>query len=464
MECSRTKASFSIQWHITTNCSNRCRHCYMFDESTYESERNNELDYNNLIKILDDIKNFEDKWGFDISNFFITGGDPLLRKDWKSFLEELVKRGKNIYLMGNPETLTEENLQFLSNAGIRQFQMSLDGMEENHDYFRSSGSFRRTVSALTKLKQHGIKGTIMSTLTPLNKDEFFELMEFVVKNTDAQGFAFDIVASVGNASGIEKRFTAQEIKDVFEEYLKRKESLYKEGYKVRIAEKSSLFKLLHYDRDEFSPFSTDKESIISGCHIGFTCFTIISDGTVMACRRFPLKVGKLPEQSIEEIFLGNEELKKFRRPQYYKACGSCSFFKVCRTCPAVVYGETGNPFDKNPVCFKQLIKKSDYTTEKHKDVSMNTDYEQEAELIKSHYSNIYINNYDKFLSDNDILRLTGKLLNDTQQRRKFLNDPQKYIEEHGLKISSEGIMFICYYLDGIRQNKIGNPINYYFSR
>ena len=28
-----------LQWHVTTNCSNRCKHCYMYDDKTYLEER-----------------------------------------------------------------------------------------------------------------------------------------------------------------------------------------------------------------------------------------------------------------------------------------------------------------------------------------------------------------------------------------------------------------------------------------
>jgi len=51
-------------------------------------------------------------------------------------------------MMGNPETLTEDNIAALVDLGVRNYQLSLDGLEENHDRFRKDpGTFRRTVGS-----------------------------------------------------------------------------------------------------------------------------------------------------------------------------------------------------------------------------------------------------------------------------------------------------------------------------
>ena len=95
--------------------------------------------------------------------------------------------------MGNPETLTEENLGKLAKLGVKNFQMSLDGLEKSHDYFRSKGSFQRTIEKLSHLKAFGIKGGIMFTLFPHNAFELILLLRYVATQTEAFSFSFDIV-------------------------------------------------------------------------------------------------------------------------------------------------------------------------------------------------------------------------------------------------------------------------------
>ncbi len=195
------KYRIGIQWHITTNCGHRCQHCYMFDPQTWPAERENTLPMEGLVSILDSFADFEKKWDTEIGRFAITGGDPLLRKDWKEFVGELHRRGKEASMMGNPETLTESNVSSLVDLGVRHFQMSLDGLEANHDRFRGDpGTFRRTVEKLSLLKQAGISTNIMFTLFPTNINELIPLLRFVAEKTEATSFSFDVGVFVGNAA------------------------------------------------------------------------------------------------------------------------------------------------------------------------------------------------------------------------------------------------------------------------
>ena len=78
--------NLSIQWHITTACGHRCDHCYMYDPLTWPAERNETLSLGDLFRLLDSFCEFEQKWDVNIGHFAVTGGDPLLRKDWKEFV------------------------------------------------------------------------------------------------------------------------------------------------------------------------------------------------------------------------------------------------------------------------------------------------------------------------------------------------------------------------------------------
>ena len=110
------RASLSVQWHITSRCMKRCRHCYMFESERYRTEIENELTYEKMVAILDDINEFEKKYNFGVNDFFITGGDPVLNPDYENLLLELKRRGKRIYIMGNPETLTPEIIKVFKGA------------------------------------------------------------------------------------------------------------------------------------------------------------------------------------------------------------------------------------------------------------------------------------------------------------------------------------------------------------
>lgn len=455
-----TKATLSVQWHITSRCMKRCRHCYMFESERYRTEIENELTFEKMIQILDDIEDFEDKWGFAVNDFFITGGDPVLNTDYKKLLVELKNRGKRIYIMGNPETLTTEILQLFKEVGVIQMQMSMDGLRETHDYYRGQGNFDVTVKTLEMLDQYEIPGTIMFTLTGENKDELIPLMNYVAYKTKSKGFAFDLVCSVGNAKDISLQLSKEEVKKYFELYLDEKRKIKANGNLMRISEKSNFFQLLHYENNEFYPYDIDEFSVIGGCYVGFTCYTILADGAVTACRRFPAIIGKMPEQKMEDIFLESDLLKQFRRAKSYETCGDCMFFKSCRGCPAVTFGYNNNPFSDNPLCFKDLlskeVKKQEWISPK-----INTTKQEEADIVKSMLHNQYSADYAKFAEIEGVLLLIGTLLDSKDKRRKFLLCPDEYVKFYAENdLSQKEIAYVCYYIECVMQNHIPNPIRY----
>lgn len=454
------KASLSVQWHITSRCRKRCRHCYMFESERYKKEIENELSFPQMIEILDDINDFENKYGFKVNDFFITGGDPVLNPDYADLLLELKKRGKRTYIMGNPETLTDEVIKNLKKAGIQQMQMSLDGLKKTHDFYRGAGNFDETIRALEILDKNEIIGTIMFTLTGENKDELIPLLNYVAYNTKAKGFAFDLVCGVGNAKNISLQLSKSEVKKYFELYLKEKKKIKESGNLIRISEKSKFFQLLHYENNDFYPYSTDEFSMISGCYVGLTCYTILADGSVTACRRFPSILGKMPEEKMEDIFLKNNLLKKFRRANSFETCGTCMFFKHCRGCPAVTFGYTQDPFSDNPLCFKDLLQKQ-ISQCRWESPSFNTTKIQEAEIIKRMLHNQYSYDYTEFIKNDYVLIMIGTLISDKAERQKFFSSPNEYVKRCNYsELSEKEIAYICYYVECVIQNRIPNPMRY----
>jgi len=290
----RRPVPLSIQWHITTECGNRCKHCYVFDSSTFENERQNTLSLDDLLRVVARLEEFEKSHHAKFNPFVISGGDPLLREDWAEFVGELRRRGRTVFMMANPETLTETSVAKLVELGVKRVQMSLDGLEGTHDHFRSKGSFRRTVAKLELLHDHGIRGQIMSTLYPANAADLIPLMRTVAAETKAYSFTFDLGCFVGNAAELTKGLRPGDLRTILAAYLGEKERLREEGYSLVVGEKCHLLKLARFENGTYYPSSTKQAGGISGCAAGWAGLVLLSNGAAMACRRLPITVGKLP--------------------------------------------------------------------------------------------------------------------------------------------------------------------------
>jgi MoaA/NifB/PqqE/SkfB family radical SAM enzyme len=67
---------FSIQWHITDMCDQRCKHCYIFAEDNCKNI--NEMSWEEMTHTLNEIKDMCHKMN-KFPYIYLTGGDPILQ-------------------------------------------------------------------------------------------------------------------------------------------------------------------------------------------------------------------------------------------------------------------------------------------------------------------------------------------------------------------------------------------------
>lgn len=347
---------FTLQWHLTAKCDYHCQHCYMYDSSTYKQELENELEYKTCLKIIDDFYKSINHWGIP-GRINFTGGDPLLKDRFFDILE--YANGKRITtgILGNPTHLDYKTAKKLKEAGVSHFQISIDGMEETHDKLRGKkGSFKEAIRAIHILEDVAIPSVVMFTLSKINVNELISVINLVSKE-GASGFDFARVVPIGKGINLkEQMLTPQEYRAlllrVIEEYKLLKES----GFRTHFGRKETLWTLLYQELGLLKPLSNNKEIIYSGCSVGWGTMAILADGTVLACRRLPVVIGKVPRQSIRRIFVNSKVLNIMRDYASMRKCGKCELVQFCRGCPAVSYGASGDFRSEDPQCWMKMEK------------------------------------------------------------------------------------------------------------
>lgn len=343
---------FTLQWHVTALCGNRCRHCYMYDSPTYRSECQNMLSFEACIEIIDDFVAMLNAWQVS-GRINFTGGDPLMRPDVFDLVKYARDQGVEVGILGNPELLDKETVTKLKAVGLASYQLSIDGMESTHDHLRSAGSFRRTVSALALLRDACIHNVVMFTLSRLNSSELIPVIR-MVNELKVDVFDFARVVPVGAGEQLKAELICPEdyhslLLEVLELYRQLKEAKSHTHY----GRKDHLWKLIYHELGMFGLFPIDKETIFDGCSVGVSLLTILADGAVMACRRLPVIIGKVPDQSLREIFIESDVLMDMRQEQHIQKCGICSLRQFCRGCRAVAYGATGSYMAPDPQCWRK---------------------------------------------------------------------------------------------------------------
>ena len=337
---------FSFQWHITEQCDQRCEHCYIF--SGRSGSVITEMPFKDIQTILNNCLDFCGK--FDrIPYFYLTGGDPILHKDFWKVLELLQTKEIEFSILGNPFHLTRDVCEKLNRYGCKKYQLSLDGLKITHDRIRKPGSFDATLEKIPLINEAGMTSVIMTTVSGTNIHEVPAIIDLAVQHkVDVFAFARYCPTSLEKSIHI----SPEEYRTLLETCWKKFET-YKYGETV-FSLKDHLWTLFLYEKGLFTIPAELREGIIyDGCNCGISHITIQPDGGVSACRRLESPVGNALTDSLYDIFL-NTRMNAYRKYEGFEKCSKCELLRFCRGCPAVAYGSTHNFYSPDPQCWKKV--------------------------------------------------------------------------------------------------------------
>ena len=339
------KPGFAFQWHITDECDQRCKHCYIFAADKCKALSSMSWD-----QIEDTFYNCLDFCEVHARTpfFYLTGGDPILHPDFWRLLGLFNEHRVFYTIMGNPFHLDDGTCREMARLGCRKYQMSLDGLRDTHDWFRKPGSFDETLAKIACINDAGMKSVIMSTISKTNCTELPGIIDAVVE-ANVHLFAFSrYVPSGGEVDAAmtpgEYRETLLAAHAKFAEYEAR-------GAKTIFARKDHLWTLLAYELGEFRiPDNARPDRIYGGCNCANCHLTILPSGDVYACRRAAeSKVGNALEDRLADLWVTTFE--EYRDYAAFEKCSRCKLLRWCRGCPAVARGTSGSFFAADPQCW-----------------------------------------------------------------------------------------------------------------
>ena len=339
------------QWHITDNCDQRCKHCYLFAEDA--RARCISTPFDQLLSTLDEIEASCAQMHC-VPALAVSGGDPILHPRFWDFAEELHRRGFTWTLMGNPFHLNDEACQRLHLLGCARYQLSLDGLRTFHDSLRKPGSFDATLAAIPLLKAAGIPVQLMATASNKNLSDILACMDLAVE-LDVDSFVFARYCATSPDKATELYPTPDEYRAFLLAYYEKRRAFIEAGTRCEFKLKEHLFTLLKYELGEFEVPSWSIEHpdvVCDGCHLGVSGI-IASNGDLLACRRMDSVVGNISEGHLADIE-ASEAMRAYREVGAIKGCSDCKLLMWCRGCRAVGYNATGDLQAADPMCWHQV--------------------------------------------------------------------------------------------------------------
>ncbi len=342
------KEYFSFQWHITDECDQRCKHCYIFSEDN--CRKLDSMNWRQIETAFYNCLDFCEVYN-RLPYFYITGGDPILHPHFWRLAQLLKKHEIPFTILGNPFHLSDDVCLRLKAYGCQKYQMSLDGLRETHDWFRKPGSYDCTIEKIACIKNAGIRSVIMTTVSSVNIKEVPALIDEVVKaGVDVYAFARYCPTSSEKDVGIKP----EEYRAFLDTCYKKFKEYEAKGCHTYFNKKDHLWTLYEYEEGLFRiPEDAEDDIIYGGCNCGNCHMTILPAGDVYACRRVQnSKVGNVFKDRLADIWVC--QMEAYRDFSKFEKCSKCELLRFCRGCPAVASGKDGNFYAPDPQCWKEV--------------------------------------------------------------------------------------------------------------
>ena len=322
-------------FELTARCNFNCPMCYVhMTDAQLRSCGKQEL---TAKQWLDIAKAARDKGMVFV---LLTGGEPLVRKDFFEIYDGMREMGLLISINSNGSMLKGEILErFLENPPFR-FNISLyGGSNETYRNMCGISAYDQVKENIRALRKAGVDVSLNLSITPYNKADLPQIYADAVEldvNVRASSYMYPSVRVNGDQYGCGNRLGCRES-----------------------AQYSVAWDLLRFTPEEFEKraeammkleaIESDGCPVEAGegvrCRAGSTSFWMTWDGRMLPC-------GMMTRPEVNVMELGfdaawetiRKETEKIKTPG---KCVNCRYKDFCGACAAVYFTETGR-FDGVP--------------------------------------------------------------------------------------------------------------------
>ena len=331
-----SKSAMFLQLHITSKCNLRCAHCYEPAQRFPDGSELSTAEFEGLITEFGSLCSIDCRPGI----VYLTGGEPLMRGDLHRLIGHCNMLGLGTRVLTNGTLIDAEAAAELRRSGVTGVQVSLDGLRATHDSIRGAGSFDLAMNGIAELLRHDVPVTVMTTVGAHNSAELIDLWRMCVGG-GVRRLAMGRLVPVGRGAALGGLvLTREECRSLFTRVAEfEKESA---GGAV-VLRRDPLWRIL--DGDQFPDCAT------TGCSIGLNGICVLQNGDILPCRRLPIVLANVRDESLTHIWATSKALADLRERKLDGSCGTCRLKSKCGGCRGIAYAATGDSLGQDPQCF-----------------------------------------------------------------------------------------------------------------
>jgi radical SAM protein with 4Fe4S-binding SPASM domain len=294
-----------------------------------------------------------------IYSVFLTGGEPLIRRDIAHIVSYCVRLGMNVTLSTNGTLLDSALAENLYSAGLDEIQISLQSSnpKRQDEIVGLPNAFFRAEIGLQNAQAAGIRVIVACVGTKNNYIDIPKLAEWAIEKKGVK--AFRVLRLIPNSyTSLHQVLSHRElnfiIEGISEKGLDKKAIIDVHAPPFYIPPiKTSPIKYAHYPH-----YPMLASAMTSTCTAGRMTMAILADGQTTPCIEFREReflCGNILEKELQEIW-NHPNMRKLREatPDKYegKTCSKCLFKWVCYSARCIAYRFGGGLLGDDITCLK----------------------------------------------------------------------------------------------------------------
>lgn len=320
----RVSFPLTINFLITNRCNLSCKFC---SYKTFKGIEHNELTFNEISKFIEKIK-------FKNCAFFISGGEPFVRKDIMKIICKIKKEGFKLGICTNGTLLSENIIDSLIKFGVENLVFSLHGPEKIHNEITGDDkSYKLLIKNVKSLCEYKNRPKIIINCT-ISQDniDYLENVADISEKLKVDALRFEHLSFLTTKEYKEQeniiyhKFNSNHFK--INNYLLGNKSLNISRKVKSIMQKKFNIPVL------FKPYLNIKDldfwyssefNIKRKCFFIYHSIFIKPDGTVIPCEFLLYEMGNIKEDSLEDI-INSQRFIRFRnllRKELMPGCHRC---------------------------------------------------------------------------------------------------------------------------------------------
>jgi radical SAM enzyme (rSAM/lipoprotein system) len=274
------------------------------------------MPFDDFLKAILPLKNVYPK---DSITVVITGGEPLLRSDIPECGKALRRNGFRWGIVTNGYAYNEDTHARLLSAGMGALTLSLDGLEDTHNWLRANPhSFAHAITALDLItSSKRLNYDVVTCVHRKNINELPAVKEFLISK-NVKAWRLFTIAPIGRAKdNADLQLTPQELKQLMDFIVQ--------------ARTDKRMKTTFSCEAYVGKYETKVRDSYFFCRAGINIGSILIDGAISACPNIPRKFaqGNIYKDDFIDVWNNGFALMRNRTWTKTDICADCKYYKNC---------------------------------------------------------------------------------------------------------------------------------------